>query len=160
MTLTTELVRLTVGAMDAVLQQLRDIQWRYALADPKAVAVLEERVAQAGRRRGLITYSDLVRGVTFDLPSLGRPHLIDVTHWQDLDRRIVADFLGYLSLRSYERSGFLVGALVVSKMDGTPGEGFYALLREVGLIPNARSAKALDIWAEHVTKAHAWYARN
>lgn len=146
--------------MDEVLQKLREIRWRYALADPKALAELEERIAAAGRRRELITTSDLARGVTFDLPSLGKPRLIDVMHWQDLDRHIVADFLGCLSMRSYERSGFLVGALVVSKMDGSPGEGFYALLREVGLIPNARSAKALDIWAEHVAKAHAWYARN
>lgn len=146
--------------MDEVLQKLRDIRWRYALADPKALAELEERIAAAGRRRELITTSDLVRGVTFDLPSLGKPRLIDVPHWRDLDRQIVADFLGYLSMRSYERSGFLVGALVVSKMDGSPGESFYALLRELDLIPNARSAKALDIWAEHVAKAHAWYARN
>jgi len=158
-TLTTDRLRLTVGTVDAVLQKLRDIVWRYAPGDPKALKGLEERIAAAGRRRDLITYSDLVRGVTFDLPSLRKPRVIDVAYWQELDRWIVADFLGYISLRSYERSGFFSSALVVNKLDA-PGDGFYSLLREVGLIPNARSAKALDIWAEHVAKAHAWYARN
>jgi hypothetical protein len=45
-------------------------------------------------------------------------------------------------------------------MDGSPGEGFYNLLKELGLIPNVRSAKALDIWAEHVAKAHTWFAKH
>jgi hypothetical protein len=157
--LTSHSVRLTVGGMDAVLLKLRDIVWRYAPGDPKAVAILEERIAAAGRKRALITYADLVRDVTFDLPSLRKPRVIDVAHWQEQDRWIVADFLAYISLRSYERSGFFSSALVVNKLDA-PGEGFYSLLREVGLIPNARSARALDIWAEHVAKAHAWYARN
>ena len=39
-------------------------------------------------------------------------------------------------------------------MDGSSGEGFYNLLKELGFIANVRSAKALDIWAEHVAKAH------
>ena len=109
---------------DSVMQRFHEMQWQYATGDSKALHALEERIAAAGRRRQLPTYS------------------------------------GYISMRSYERARLFSSALVVSKMDGSPGDGFYTLLRELALIPNLKSAKALDLWAEHVAKAHTWYARN
>jgi hypothetical protein len=108
----------------------------------------------------LITYSELVRGVTFNLPNVQKPRTIDVTNWQELDRAVVGDFLGYISMRSYERAHLFSSALVVGKVDGSPGEGFYKLLKELGLIPSARSPKTLDLWAEHVAKAHTWFAKH
>lgn len=146
--------------MDQISQRFCEIEWCYARGDVTALGTLEQRIATVGRKRGLITYSDLARGVTFDLPNLREPRIIDVTDWQDLDRAIVGNFLGYISMRSYERSRFFSSALVVSKMDGSPGEGFYNLLVELALIPRVRSAKALDIWAEHVAKAHTWFSKH
>ena len=146
--------------MDAILQKFEGMQWSYATGDAQALKALEERIAAAGRRRALLTYSDLVREVTFDLPNLEKPRTIDVTDWQELDRAIVGSFLGFISMRSYERAKFFSSALVVSKMDGSPGEGFHSLLQELGLIPNPRSPRALDIWAEHVAKAHTWFAKH
>lgn len=145
--------------MDRILQKFRKIEWRYATGDLQALTTLEERIAAAGRKRSLITYSELVLGVTFNLPNVQKPRTIDITDWQELDRAIVGDFLGYISMRSYERARLFSSALVVSKMDGTPGEGLYNLLKELGLISSVRSAKALDIWAEHVAKAHTWFAK-
>lgn len=146
--------------MDAVQQKFDEIEWSYATGDAKALRELEERIASAGRKRGLITYSDLVRGVVFSLPNVKKPRMIDVADWQELDRAIVGDFLGYISKRSYERAKLFSSALVVSKMDGSPGEGFYSLLKQLGLVSNARSTKALDLWAEHVAKAHTWFAKH
>lgn len=147
--------------MNSVLEKFKIIEWRYADKDPRALDELEKRIAVAGHKRGLITYSDLVRGITFHLPNLREPvRTINVMDWQELDRAIVGDFLGYISMRSYEHAKFLSSALVVSKMDGSPGDGFYNLLKELGLIANLRSSKALDIWAEHVAKAHTWYAKH
>lgn len=146
--------------MDAIQKGFDEIAWSYATGDAKALKELEERIAAAGRKRKLITYSDLVRGVAFDLPNVQKPRTIDVTDWRELDRAIVGDFLGYISKRSYERAKLFSSALVVTKMDGSPGDGFYSLLKLLGLIPNTRSSKALDLWAEHVAKAHTWYAKN
>jgi len=147
--------------MDPVLEAFHNIEWRYAKGDPKALEGLEERIAVAGRKRSLITYSDLVRGIAFKLPNLGEPTLtIDVADWRELDRAIVGDFLGYISMRSYDRANCFSSALVVSKNDGTPGDGFYNLLKQLGLIPNLKSKKALDIWAEHVGKAHTWFSKH
>jgi hypothetical protein len=107
--------------MDKISEVLRAIAWKYAPQDPAACDQLSERIADVGKRRSLITYSDLARGVQFTLPSLKEPkHSIDVRDWQDLDRAIVGDFLGYLSMKSYDEAGFFTSALVVSKEDGSP----------------------------------------
>ena len=46
---------------------------------------------------------------------------------------------------------------VVSKLEGSPGQGFYELLKELGLIASARSDKAMLLWSDHVARAHEWY---
>jgi hypothetical protein len=137
------------------------MKWHYGDKDPVALNGVEQRIAEAGRRRGLLTYSEFVRGVEFKLPNLrdGR-RTIDVGDWQELDRAIVGDFLGYISARSYERAGFFSSALVVTKLDGSPSEGFYTLLREVGLISSGKTDKAMYLWADHVAKAHTWYSKH
>lgn len=146
--------------MDKISERFQTISWHYAPRDPEAQAQLETRIAEVGRREDLITYSDLVRGVTFRLSNLtDSAHQIDPSDWQDLDRAIVGDFLGYLSMKSYESAGFFSSALVVSKRDGTPGEGFYAFLRELGLISKSKTDKAMFLWADHVKRAHEWYAQ-
>ena len=145
---------------DPILDNFARITWHYADKDPEALAELESRVAKAASKRGLLTYSDLVRGVEFNLANLREPRrTIDVLDWQDLDRAIVGDFLGYMSMRSYEKAGFFSSALVVSKMDGSPSEGFYSLLRELGLISSGKTDKAMYLWADHVAKAHTWHSR-
>lgn len=146
--------------MDKILERFRSIGWVYAHRDAAARGELDGRIAEVGRRRALITYSELVRGVTFHLPSLREPqHRIDTADWRDLDRAIVGDFLGHLSMESYERAGFFSSALVVSKQDGSPGEGFYNLLKELGLVASSKSDKAMYLWADHVAKAHTWYSK-
>jgi hypothetical protein len=86
--------------MGSVIEKFGNIRWRYATGDSEALAKLEQRIADAGRKRSLITYSDLMRDVTFNLPNLRKPRTIDVTDWQELHRAIVGDFLGYISMRS------------------------------------------------------------
>lgn len=147
--------------MDRTLERFRAINWRFADRDPDALGKLQTGIDQAGKERSLITYSELVRDVEFNLPNVKRsPFKIDVGNWIDFERTVVGDFLGYISLRSYERHGFFASALVVGKMDGSPGWGFYSLLKDLQLIPRLQSERALDIWAEHVAKAHTWYAHH
>lgn len=57
----------------STLENFRAIQWRYAPQDSAARAELARRIAEAWRREHLITYSDLVKNVTFTLPSLREP---------------------------------------------------------------------------------------
>jgi hypothetical protein len=146
---------------DDIRERFQAMKWRYADKDPHALAELERRIADAARKRGLLTYSDLVRDVRFNLPNLrDGDRTIDVSDWEELDRAIVGDFLGYISQRSYERHGFLSSALVVTKLDGLPSEGFYTLIRDLGLISSGKTDKAMYLWSDHVAKAHTWYTKN
>ena len=55
--------------MDEILSKLNEVAWLYADKDPKALAILEERIAKAAAHENrTITYSGLVRGVEFNLP--------------------------------------------------------------------------------------------
>jgi len=144
--------------MDSISARFREMRWDFGDKDEVARVELASRIAAAGRRRSLVTYSELVKGVEFNLPNVrSGPRMIDPSDWEDLDRAIIGSFLGYLAMESYERAGFFSSALVVGKRDGTPGEGFYTLLKELGLIKSSKTDKALHLWAEHVAKAHQWY---
>lgn len=144
--------------IDPVAKRFREIRWDFGDKDAAARAELSSRIADAGRRRGLITYSELVRGVEFHLPNVkDSPRVIDTGDWEDLDRAIVGSFLGYISMESYDRGKFFASALVVGKRDGSPGEGFYSLMKELELVKSSKTDQALHLWAEHVAKAHQWY---
>lgn len=146
----------------AVVARLAEIRWSYADRDSEAVEELRRRLAATGRREGLIDYSALVRGVRFRIPTVngGQPYSIDVQDWQDLDRDLLGDFLGFLSQESYERHGFFVSALAVSKSDGAPSEGLWSLMKRIGLVASGRGARALEFWSGQVRAAHEWYTAN
>ena len=147
--------------MDTVLEAFQQIEWSYAEDDPSALAQLERRISRSGRRGDLLTYSQLVDGIEFDLPRLAdRPHKIDVHSWTQLDRTIVGNFLGYISMRSYERAGFFASSLVVNKSDHLPGDGFFGLLHAIGLISAKDDVRGPIIWDEHLQKARDWYRHN
>src|SRR6266446_5422748 len=105
--------------MDELATQLAAIEWRYANQDPVAKAELTRRIANEGKRLGMITYSDLVRGVRFRIPSVknGEPFEIDVREWSGFDRAMLGDFLGAISADSYAEATFLATALVVNKVE-------------------------------------------
>jgi hypothetical protein len=135
-------------------------EWTYADDDPKAVAALESRIAHAGRRQELITYSDLVRGVQFRLPTIngGEPYEIDVQSWEPLDRALIGDFLGYISERSYTKAQFMASALVVSQDTQQPSPHFFLWMHEIHALSSLKEAEKLKFWSDQVNRAHAYFA--
>ncbi len=148
--------------MDPIAKRLADKSWPYASQDPEALGAIERRIADVGRRGGLLTYSELASGISFHLPSVehGRPLQLGIPDWSDLHRAIVGDFLGRMCLDTYARGRFMGSALVVSGVDHTPSEGFRALMRDIGLLHGRGTPEFLEFWTQEVSKAHAWYAAN
>jgi hypothetical protein len=144
------------------LERLLSRRWPYAEADPAAVLELGRRVAQVGRREGLIHYSDLVSGLVLRMANVdsGAPFELGVPEWQDLDRNILGELLGRLSLDSYTRGGFLATALVTSKETREPSEGFWNLVTELGLLKSSSPTRRLVFWSAQVRLAYDWYADN
>lgn len=151
--------RMPIDQLSAALSNLR---WTFSSADPMAKWELHRRIAATGRKRGLITYSDLVAGVSFTLPTVNRgaPFQIDITDWSDLDRLVLGDFLGAISTDRYLRAGFLATAIVVNKQEWTPSDHFFKWIADLGVIKSRKPEDVIPFWIEQVNKAHDWYSAN
>jgi hypothetical protein len=135
------------------------MEWTYE--DPRAGHELTRRIAEKGRKQGLIIYSELVRGVEFRLPNVahGAPYTIDVFEWTGLDRAILGSFLGRISADSYQEGGFLATALVVNKSGYRPSDQFFEWMEKLGVLPDLSDDTVLAFWADQCNKAMKWYAR-
>jgi hypothetical protein len=107
-------------------------------------------VEEAARREDLIAYSDLVRGITFNLSNVRESPLeLGVPQWTDLHRAILGGFLGRISCDSYEQAGFLARAVAVSGTDSQPSERFKALVKELDVVSTQGDAY-LAFWIDQV----------
>jgi hypothetical protein len=142
------------------LVKLRSKSWPYSEADPAALAEIGRRVAEVGRRKALIHYSKLANGLVLRMAHIsgGEPFELGVPEWSDQDRAILGDFLGRLSLESYQRGAFLATALVTSKGTQEPSEGFWNFVEEMGLFTSTSPTRRLMFWTQQVQLAHDWYA--
>jgi hypothetical protein len=148
--------------LDDIARKLASFSWPYASQDPVALREIASRVAAVGRRRALLTYSELVSGLEFNIPSVnnGRALRLGVPDWPDLHRAIIGDFLGRLCLDTYTAGQFMGSALVVSSADRTPSEGYRDLMRQLGLLHGRDEIQFLEHWVRETEKAYAWYSQH
>lgn len=150
-------------AMDDIVRRMNEWPWHYADKDPQALAVLEDRIEKAAASEDrTITYSDLVRGVIFNLPDGGTYEIRDFKNY-GFDSRLIGDFLGYICKRSYEKAGFMASAVVVMKEEGTPSipsPPFFEWMTKLGVLKRADGDKALEFWLKELEKAHCYYKAN
>lgn len=145
--------------MDDIEEKLRSAKWEYADQNPSVIHNLETRIAETGRKFGLISYSDLVNGVDFAYPNInnGQPFRISIYDWSGSDRRIVGDCLGYISMRSYIQARFMASCLVVARTESKPSDIFFDWMVDLEVIPDASEHSILAFWADQVKRAHSWY---
>lgn len=148
--------------MDEIAREMAQIRWTWADKDRDALAELERRISATGRRRTLISYSELATGVLFRLPNLNRGELyqIDVSYWKDVDRALIGEFLGYISMQSYRRHSFMASALAVEKGERKPSFHFFEWMRKLGAVPSTADEVVLPFWVEQVNLAYEHYAPN
>lgn len=144
---------------DPVLMQMEAVQWTYADRDPVALAELRRRLEAAGRRTKLLRYSEIAQGVVFHLPQIrgGAPYEITTWDWSGLDRRIIGEFLGYLSMESWRDAKFMVSALVISGVEYQPSDLFFEWMRQLGVLRNLKQDTVLEFWNDQVKKAFAYF---
>ena len=147
--------------MDEVLTRLEAIEWVYGDHDPVALAELSRRIAAVGRtRQDFLNYSELVDGIAFRLSNVTAGEPYEIREWTNLDRNIIGSFLGRIVLDSHRRGRFFASALVIGKASNSPGEGFWGLAEDVGLLRSNSEAARLRLWVEHVELARAWHRAN
>ena len=146
-----------------IIDELDKVQWAYATDDLESARNMAERIARTGRLgSSFISYSNLVEGLTFTLPTVngGRPFQIDTHNWTGLDRQILGDFLGYISTQSFKAAGFMASCLVVGLKDNQPSEVYFDWMKDLNILSSKAESAVLKYWSEEVTKAIAWYREN
>lgn len=145
---------------ERVLELMRGVDWTWAKSDVAACEEIEWRLTRKAKDRGFLNYSELVEGIEFRIPTIngGRPYSIDVRNWKDLDRAIVGQFLGYLSMKSFEQHGFMLSAIVIGKDSSEPSHHFYEYVKWLGLLIDSTEASRLTFWAKHFKAAHRHFA--
>ena len=77
--------------------------------------------------------------------------------WSGLDRGIVGDFLGYISMRSYIDARFMASALVVGKDTSKPSWHFFDWMKKLDVLTDLSEDSVCRFWADEVSKAHEWF---
>lgn len=148
--------------MDPLLEKLKSFDWPLPDQDEAGYQQIKAKVAKAGKRRQLLTYSDLVRGVDFHDPdrNSGKPFQLNIAGWTGLDRHIIGQYLGKLSCETYENHGFMANALVVDAINGMPSKIFFQWMEYIEAIPDKNDHEMERFWANQLRKAQAWYRSN
>jgi hypothetical protein len=148
--------------MDAVEQAFANMRWHYAAGAPEARAEFVRRIRERARRGATISYPELVDGVEIQLPNVhgGAPFYLGNPEWTDLDRAILGELLGYISMESYREAGIIASSVVVSSTTREPSEGFRVMMRQLGKLRSGRADEALMMWSSELAKAQEWYANH
>ena len=146
--------------MDSVEQAYAAMRWHYADAAPEVRTEFLRRIRFRARKERTITYADLVEGVEIRLPNVhgGAAFFLGNPEWTDLDRAILGELLGYLSMESYEQGRIFASAVVVSSTTGEPSEGFRTMMRQLGRLKSSSADEAVLLWSDELRKAYEWYA--
>jgi len=130
--------------------------YNYKYLDPQDSAIddLRARIAATGRNQQTITYTELVVGIVFRLKS-GKAH--QISQWNEFDRALIGEYLGYLSEESQEQAGFMASALAVSADKNRPSAPFFSLAREWGKFQKKGANAEDDFWLAELAKAYAYY---
>src|SRR5262245_34332030 len=128
----------TIQMSDDLCAQMQSIDWIWADKDPNALAILESRIERTGLALQMITYSDLVKGIDFQLSNVrnGEAYRVPIHEWSGFDRGMVGEFLGMISTRSYCQHGFMASALVVNRLEYKPSDLFFNWMVRLNVFPN------------------------
>lgn len=134
----------------------RNWDWIYATRDLDALDAMRQRLLEIGSKFGLISYTDLVKGITMKMHGVhdGEPFQITPDSWCGLYRRIVGDMLGYLSLESYTENGYWSSALVIGRVNSQPSDIFFQWMVDLEVIDGKDDNYVLPFWSTQVHKAH------
>jgi hypothetical protein len=143
---------------NSLSEKLKSFEWLLPDQDDSSYEEIKRRIAATGKMRKLLTYSELVKGIDFNIPSIS-DQPFRIMQWTGLNRHIIGQFLGKLSCESYERYGFMANAMVVDAAEGIPSKSFFQWMEYVQAIPDKSETAVLQFWAEQVQKAQQHYRK-
>lgn len=138
-------------------------RWAQA-APPQAVEAIAQRLGEAARRRDLVRYGDLGRGVVLVHPDTGARIVIDTqgSLVHSPEQRQALDWIGIhltaIASTHPEGGKIMPNALIVGH-DAAPSPGFLKFSGAGGEHRGDRASWALTHWQREVARVHEWFAR-
>lgn len=154
-----------VGLPDRVGQvsfkSLTESPWHQIEGNEAAIAEMAERLALTAKQRAVITFSGLVRGLSFRNPALPGTDRNEIatengTVLRTLDQALIDSLLLLLSLHSFKDAGIIASALVVPGA-AKPSDGFIKSARAL-LAMSAVAMSDSDLWARELDRVYLRFA--
>jgi hypothetical protein len=109
----------------------------------RAKGEVRATLAETARRRGLISYTDLVRNVVaIPFPSGARSDSLFY-------------LLGQVMKEEHDAGRPPLAAVAVRKREDTPGKGFYVAAKELGI---GDGTENVELWVKELAKVHAFHS--
>lgn len=119
---------------------------------------LKERIAEAGRKRKLISYSELVQGIKFECSTISpKPFEIHSFDWTGPQRRMIGHELARITEQTVEDAGCIITTIVVDKTENSPSKVLFGWLYDVGVLPDLEEGTVLAFWAHQVKLTHEYF---
>jgi len=135
------------------IDNLEKQNYPFAKDNASAITKFKNKIQIAAQSGGMLTYSQLVNGVTFTINEQDR--VIDTLTWQNIDRRVVGDLLAYITLEWYKELEIVPTMIIVEQKDGTPSQISQNWLRDM----EAYRGQFLDFWISEVSKTHTHFKK-
>lgn len=130
--------------------------WDLLFDDEAAVKEIRKRLEATARRREVITYGKLVKGIEFRDDGINNGRPFQIKKWDDREIRLVTKALRPIGEASYRQHKFILTALVVWAPPRVgPGEGFFTLAASLGHRIPASYRQAF--WEKQVKMAHDYF---
>lgn len=142
-------------------RSLAESPWHQIEGNEAAIAEMAERMALTAKQRTVMTFSGLIRGLSFRNPALPGSARNEIATengavLRTLDQALIDSLLLLLSLHSFKHADIIASALVVPG-SAKPSEGFVKTARALLAIPPVAMSDA-DLWKRELKRVYARFA--
>ena len=134
---------------------------QFAPHDPHALHVLGERLGLAARAGRTITYAELAKGLSIQLPnqSSAAHQLSDILgQTSTQSKAIIDEYLFVLTGDSYREARLLANALLDSGRN-QPAPAFFEGAAKLGVRVPKETNRRLDMWTMALARVFDWFKR-
>ena len=135
-----------------------DLPTDFFIQNIEAKDELFARIKATAKRRGMLSYSELVRGIKFDCPTIStEPFEITTYDWRGVDRKMMGCELALMTHRTILDTGCIISSVVVDSTQNAPSKTLFEWLCDLELLPNMEETTVLSFWIHQVKLTHEYF---
>lgn len=123
-----------------------------------AIDELYQRIRRRAKARGMMSYSELVRGIKFECPELySEPFEIVTFDWKGADRKFIGGTLAQMLTETILETRCIITSIIVDANANAPSKILFDWLYDVGVLPDLNVSTVDSFWVHHVKQTHEWF---